>query len=148
MASCRGKKTAKNANMVVASIRARKGKMMQYLRNVPSTHVGNRYQFQFQGSGGAEVKHRKKESSINELAASHNKSDVSNNVALQIHVHAFLLINSWAHAVLEGYIRGRQKQHMATVWWTEEPCLVYEEEALVSEYGERTGRLSGLDHNG
>lgn len=84
MITCKGEKTTKNIVMVVASIRARSGKRMKYLRKVPSTHVGNRYQFQFQGSGGAEVKHRKKESSIKELAASHSRSEVSNNVALQI----------------------------------------------------------------
>jgi hypothetical protein len=80
--TCSGKKAAKNISKHTASIRARKGKRMQYLRNVPSSHIGNRYQFQFQGSGAAEVKHRKKESSIKELAASHSRSDVSNNVAL------------------------------------------------------------------
>ena len=82
--SCRGKKAAKNMSMHVASMRARNGKMMKYLRKVPRTHVGNRYQFQFQGSGGADVKHRKNESSIKELAASHNRSDVSNKVALHV----------------------------------------------------------------
>jgi hypothetical protein len=82
MTSCRGKKAMKKQDMHIASRRARNGKITKYRRSDPRSHVGNKYQFQFHGSGGAEVKQRKNESSMRAAAASHISSEVPNRVAL------------------------------------------------------------------
>lgn len=158
--SWRGKKAAKNKIMQVASMRARKGKMMQYLRKVPSTHVGNKYQFQFQGSGGAVVKHRKKESSIKAFAASHSRSEVSNNVALQTNMHNVRRLHfmkggnlACINAVVSVFCRLQCRQGTAYTWRgaevsgsTTTGATMKQAEHIRGKY--RTRRLSELVHGG